>query len=184
MKRCIICNKEFEPKTYPNSTIKVKWCSSECGYIYANQKQAKKAKSLKLKQENFNKLYTPIAKQSKTSYTSRLNYARSIFQAWIRERDKNEPCISCGTYYSDSFQGGHYMKAEIYPNVIFNEDNVHKQCKRCNRDLHGNEASYAKGLMQKIGAERLMALMELASKKEYKYTDDQLEAIKKKYKKL
>ncbi len=65
------------------------------------------------------------------------NLARVSFQIYIRQRDKDLPCISCNK--SDAkWDAGHYLKAEIYTKLIFNEDNIHKQCSYCNLQLAGN----------------------------------------------
>ena len=63
----------------------------------------------------------------------KINKARKAFQSYIRERDKGKPCISCGTTTATKWDAGHYLKAELYTGLIFNEDNVHRQCQRCNQ---------------------------------------------------
>ena len=179
----IKCKKKFEAiRKFPNTNIYKPCCSIDCEIALLKQKQDKKKRSDKTKIENNKKLYPSIAKQSKTSYTGRLNYARKIFQAWIRDRDKNEPCISCGTYNAKYYDGGHYFKAEIFPNLIFNLENVNKQCRKCNRYLNGNEAAYTIGLIKKIGIERFQKLQNDASKAAFKYSDEELKSIRDKYK--
>jgi len=109
--------------------------------------------------------------------------ARDIFQKWIRYRDKDLPCISCGNF-ANRYDGGHYFKAELYSGLIFNEDNVNKQCSSyCNKNLHGNEANYRVGLVKKIGEERVRWLEENKDRlRTYKYTKEQLVNIKEDYK--
>lgn len=111
--------------------------------------------------------------------------ARKVFQKWIRMRDIADPCISCGRF-AERYDGGHYFKAELYSGLIFNEENVHKQCSRpCNKDLHGNEANYRIGLVKKIGEERVKALEDSKdSLRTYKYTREELIEIKRKYTEL
>jgi hypothetical protein len=48
--------------------------------------------------------------------------------------------------------GGHF-KAELYSGLIFDERNVHKQCRKCNRFKNGNELQYRKGLIESYGVE-------------------------------
>jgi DNA-directed RNA polymerase subunit N (RpoN/RPB10) len=114
-------------------------------------------------------------------YVQRIRKARIVFQKWIRERDIDEPCISCGNAYANKYDAGHYKKAEIYTNIIFDELNVNKQCVYCNQHLSGNELEYRKGLIKKIGIEKVEALESKASKGVYRYTTEELKNIIKKY---
>lgn len=107
--------------------------------------------------------------------------ARVPFQRWIRLRDANELCISCGAN-SEIWDAGHYFKAEIYTGLIFNEMNVNKQCAKCNRFLGGNESGYREGLVKKYGEKKVKALEESANHlRTYKFTREEIKAIKTKY---
>jgi hypothetical protein len=86
-----------------------------------------------------------------------LNEARVPFQKWIRMRDANDKCISCGKD-SESWDAGHYLKAEIYSGLIFAETNCNKQCVYCNKWLDGNEANYRLGLLKKYGEQTVLYL--------------------------
>ena len=108
--------------------------------------------------------------------------ARKVFQKYIRERDKDLPCISCGTIDA-KFDAGHFYKAELYSGLIFDEDNVNKQCSYCNSYLSGNLIEYGKGLLLKIGQERYNKLAERSNaSRVYKYTRDELKSIIERYK--
>ncbi len=109
--------------------------------------------------------------------------AKRVFQKWVRLRDANLPCISCGTETSKQWDGGHYKKAEIYSGVIFNEFNVNKQCSYCNKHLHGNELNYRAGMIKKYGVGCVESLESLANRtRQYRYTTDELLEIIKMYK--
>lgn len=124
-------------------------------------------------------------KEKSISYSKRLQKARAVFQAAIRRRDVKEPCPSCGSFTKKKWDAGHYYKAELYSNVIFDEENVHKQCVYCNRDLAGNLIEYRKGLVARIGAERVQKLEERAKKSSaHTYSNEFFEEIIKKYKKM
>lgn len=82
---------------------------------------------------------------------------QTIFNKYIRLRDKNDPCISCGEA-NRTFHAGHYVAVGAKYGLRFNEDNVHKQCSRCNTFLHGNLINYRKNLIKKIGVDRVEAL--------------------------
>lgn len=88
--------------------------------------------------------------------------AQKFFNAYIRKRDMQLLCISCGN--KPVQQAGHYMSAGKFNGLRFNEDNVHGQCIQCNYYLHGNLLNYRINLEKKIGKNRLDAL-ELQAKK-------------------
>jgi hypothetical protein len=108
--------------------------------------------------------------------------AKRVFQKYIRLRDKDKPCISCGIQQTDLWDGGHYKKAEIYSGVIFDENNVHKQCRKCNRFLGGNELNYRDGLIQRFNVDFVENIELKANEtRKYKYTKEELKEIKEKY---
>ena len=74
------------------------------------------------------------------------------FHKFIRTRDKDLPCISCGRY--TKLQAGHFYSASN-SSVRFNEDNVNGQCIQCNHFLSGNLLPYRQNLIKKIGQERV-----------------------------
>jgi hypothetical protein len=78
---------------------------------------------------------------------------QAAFNAWIRLRDANEPCISCGRPASspEQWDAGHYRSVGAQPSLRFSEWNVNKQCLPCNRHLSGNVANYRINLIEKIG---------------------------------
>ena len=170
--RCKICKTKFEPTFFLQ-----KWCSPECGAKYGLilKEKADTDTWIAEKQKLKNKL---------KSYSQKLNDAKKVFQKWIRQRDEHQPCISCGVMFSvPCWDAGHFKKAELYRGVIFNELNVHKQCRKCNYYLDGNELEYRRGLVNRIGLCKVVELEELAeASKKYKYSDEQLEGIKKRYK--
>ncbi len=109
--------------------------------------------------------------------------ARSVFQLFIRMRDKNLPCISCGTWTTQQWDGGHYFKAELFTGLIFNEINCNKQCSECNGvNMHGNLIGYRIGLVKKYGEYAVQNLEAISNeKREYKFNKFELLQIKKHY---
>lgn len=110
--------------------------------------------------------------------------AREPFQKWIRlVRDVDQPCISCDNSDTDKWDAGHYFKAELYSGLIFDERNVHKQCKQCNHRLHGNESGYRIGLVKRYGEAYVLELEKIKDVcRNYKYTKLELIEIKNIYK--
>jgi len=170
-KKCKICGNNFKPF---KTTQRV--CSQQCAITYAKEKEKEKEAKAWRKEK-------ARRKADLMTYSQRLNKARRVFQKWIRERDKDKPCISCGTITSSLWDAGHYLKAEVFSGLIFDEDNVHKQCRKCNRYLSGNEVQYRLGLIKRIGEERVLALESKANEERLKkYTNQELQEIQVKYK--
>ena len=95
--------------------------------------------------------------------------ARDHFNRFIRNRDSDENgrgfCISSGRPLkvpSKTAHAGHYYPAKNFPQLRFNEDNVHLQSEADNYYLHGNAKAYRVSLISKIGYERVKVLDEAA----------------------
>ena len=171
MAKCKVCKKDF---TQFNSTISVcgYQCAIEWGKLHPKKTSIKRVNS-EIKSEAKEKLKTQAQLR---------NPIKLHFQKWVRMRDIKEPCISCGTNEA-KWDGGHYLKAEIYSGVIFDERNVNKQCSYCNQYLDGNTAAYRQGLIKKIGLDQVIALEDLANEtRTKKWTIEELQQIKNKYK--
>lgn len=99
-----------------------------------------------------------------------LDTAQKAFNAYIKERDKDWPCISCGETNPPMTSGGqwdagHFLSRGAYPELRFDEDNCHKQCKSCNggsgkfaHKARTTAEKYEANLIEKIGRERVEAL--------------------------
>ena len=59
----------------------------------------------------------------------------------------------------------------------YNFDNIHKQCKHCNEDLSGNREEMEKGMVKRIGKEKVEALKNNNEIK--RYTPDYLKRVRK-----
>lgn len=130
-------------------------------------------------------------REQKARLKSRGDHTRETqqaFNAYIRERDRHRPCISCGTCNPGGDPRGgvwdcsHYRSVGACPELRFEELNAHKSCKQCNRDKSGNIVEYRINLIQRLGQE---AVDWLEGKHEpKKYTVEELKAIKAKYRAL
>ena len=161
-KECKICNKRFKPFR----TTQVV-CSPKCAKSHAKRK-------IKADKQE--------VRDNVVKYSKLMSEAKTAFQKWVRERDKDKPCISCGKLTAEQWDGGHYRKAEVYRGLIFHELNVHKQCSYCNRHLHGNEADYRKGLINRIGLEKVELLeLEADQTRQRKWERGELVEIRDEY---
>lgn len=108
-----------------------------------------------------------------------LSKAQTVFNAWIRERDKDKGCISCGAPVEHA---GHYYSAGHHSGLRFSEKNVNGQCLRCNNFLHGNLINYRKGLVKRYGTDYVHLLENIADiRKAHKWSRVELEAILQEY---
>lgn len=174
-KKCLVCGVEFTP-------IKPmqKACSAECAIKYAIEKRDKaRAKAERVAQIESRK----VIKLEKERIKSRAEHAREAqvaFNSYIRYRDINEPCISCGRNHNGQYHAGHYRSVGSHPELRFEELNVHKQCSVCNNHKSGNVIEYRINLAKKIGAKNLEWLEGHHEPK--KYTVEELKQIKAEYK--
>jgi hypothetical protein len=99
-----------------------------------------------------------LKKYNKYKLPKLLEKAQVKFNAYIRERDEGKGCICCGGKHYSEIQAGHFYSAGHYPNLRFNEDNVHGQSKSCNYFKSGNLNEYRKNLIERIGLERVERL--------------------------
>lgn len=96
-----------------------------------------------------------MKKSKLTPLPKLLAKAQTVFNKWIRERDKHRGCISCGGPVE---QAGHYFSQGHHSALRFNDYNVNGQCIRCNMFLHGNLIKYRQGLVKKYGEELVFTL--------------------------
>ena len=161
--RCKICRSEFIKRS-----ISHKVCSPECAVEWAKaEKEKKDRKELRVKKEKI---------KSRSDLTKE---AQAAFNKFIRLRDANEPCISCGRYHQGQYHAGHYLSTGARPELRFDESNVHKQCSACNNHLSGNIALYRIALIKKIGLAEVERLEGPQQPK--KYTAEELREIKREY---
>ncbi len=107
--------------------------------------------------------------------------AQNVFNAWVRNRDKGKPCISCGSF--NTAHASHFYAAGSYTGLRFNELNCHASCVSCNTFRHGNIHEYRKRLVERIGEENLQKLDLSASLNRFKkYSRFDLELIIEMYK--
>jgi len=172
-KKCKICKKEF--KQYKSTDIV---CSVNCAIELGKLKPVK-LNYAKIKRDKLEGLET-----KKQTYVRKVNAIKVIFQKWIRERDKNKPCISCNTITAIEWHAGHLYKAENYSGLIFDERNCHKQCKKCNVFLDGNQLEYFNQMKIKHGYEFMEKLrLDAYLTKVKTFTNEELNEIKTKYSK-
>lgn len=185
LKKCKICNQEF--KQYSSSTLV---CSVQCAITLGKEKNLKKYKA------ETRRLKRGLNLRDKRH---QLRLAQPAFNSYIRERDKDENCISCGrsnnqVAISEDWNAGgvwdcgHFLTIGGFPELRFEETNAHKQCKVCNSGSHHHakkkrtvSESYRLGLIERIGLDKVLWLEGLHEPKHYSVDD--IVKIKKEYRK-
>ena len=130
-------------------------CSVKCAMAMGKRKAEEKRKKLEKADRLEASRRMRERKEKLKSRSDWLKDLQRVFNEFIRLRDKDLPCISCGRYHEGQYHAGHYRSVGACPELRFNEDNVHKQCSACNNHLSGNILEYRLGLIEKIGLERV-----------------------------
>lgn len=163
------CRQPFEPRSMTH-----KACGPDCALALGALEKARKDR--RERQAGLAKLKT------RSDY---IKECQRAFNAFIRERDKDLPCICCGKvpktshHTGGSWDAGHYRSVGSAPHLRFVEDNCHRQAKQCNRDGAGRAVDYRVGLIARIGLFRVEALESDNTPRHY--TVDDLKAIRDMY---
>lgn len=131
------------------------YCNYQCALKGLKEKYQADEKLLKQAQHKADK----EVKEAQKTHSEWLNELQAVFNTYIRWRDKELPCISCGTTANVKYDAGHYYAMGNYQALRFNEDNCHKQCSNnCNKHKRGNLHEYRSGLLERIGIMKLQWL--------------------------
>jgi len=120
-KKCRACREPFVPWRFAQVA-----CSPKCAVAVAEDNTRRKAAREKRR--------GLIALRPRREW---VKIARDAFNAFIRERARYPPCISCDFYaevetIGGTFDCGHFRTVGAAPHLRFDEANAHKQCKTCN----------------------------------------------------
>ena len=175
VKRCKACHHPFTPARSTQTA-----CGIDCAMQLAHEKKVKVAECDRLDTVRKDR----VRKERLKTRRDWEKEAQAAFNAFIRARDKDMPCICCGLPLSagdvgGAYDCGHYRSVGSAPHLRFHEDNAHAQRKQCNRWGAGRAVDYRLGLIARIGLARVEALE--ADQEPRKYTADELRAIKAKY---
>ena len=170
-KKCKICSTAFNPEF----TSFQKTCNSmDCIILFGKQEATRLTKRA-VRQDK------KKAREKDRSYW--IKRVQTEFNKYVRNRDANEPCISCQRHHSGQYHAGHFMSVGGHSAALrYNEDNCHKQCSVCNNYRSGNLSEYRSNLVRKIGLEKVAWLEGPHEPK--KYTVEELKAMLIRYQQL
>ena len=174
--KCTICRAPFVKRSMTH-----KACGPECAEVVAQRKREKEQR----KAAAAERALTRAQKEALKDINELKAEAQTAFNAFIRERDKHQPCICCGLLApkNNSLTGGgwdaaHYRSRGSADHLRYDENNVHRSLKQCN--THGH-TDYRGGLIARIGLEAVEALE--ANNAVHKWTKDGLREIRDTYRK-
>lgn len=192
-KTCRRCKAEFSPR---NSLQVV--CSPLCGIAYARVKAAAKIKKQRDKQRRLD------AEQKKTFKLNDIPHQKELTQKvfnklrklqelkWFRDRGWEPECISCGGIKMD-WCCGHFKTVASSGALRFSQKNTYLQCNRyCNKGKSGNiegcknTRGYKKGLVERFGYPKAIAIMDWCEQNQSKvarWTGPELVEMRKRFNK-
>lgn len=175
LKTCPICNAEYTPR----SSLQKVCHNYKCALEFNRAADARIAERERYKLEKLKRSELRERKAALRPIKHWEDATQRVVNDYIRERDKDLPCISCGTWETVQWEAGHFRSRGSASHLRYHEDNIHKQCHHCNVHLSGNQQQYRINLTRKIGTERVEALEN--NNTPHRYTIEELKAIRTRY---
>ena len=179
-KTCSICKKKFTPIRQLQPT-----CNKyECLLEYANKHLSNKAKEVKTEQRKALKAFNDSDK------TVLKRNAQMLINRYARLRDERERglvCCSCSHRDSGQFDGGHFLPTSGYSAIRYNTNQIHLQCKNCNRFNGGRPKEYRVFMINKYGleyVEKLEATKNVTRSYSVEYYQKLIRVVREKTRKL
>jgi hypothetical protein len=176
-RKCVICAERFK-QAQPMQAV----CGVRCAIVHGKKATAKQ-EAAKARAE---RIATKTALEKFKTKGEWTDEVQRVFNAYIRERDKDKPCICCGKFFDEKdtltggqWDAGHYISRGHAAHLRFVEDNVHKQLKGHNRPGGTTRAAFRAGMIERIGQNRVELLE--ADNTPRHYTIDDLKAMKAEY---
>ncbi|MBB1614510.1 hypothetical protein A9978_18905 [Pseudomonas sp. UMC65] len=180
----VIAAKQPKPKTCKNPACGVQFvpqrlgqavCSPKCGLAIKEVNQEKARKSL----AEVGRREIKDRKEALKTRADHLKDAQKAVNEFIRLRDKDLPCVSCGRFHEGQWHAGHFRSVNAHPELRFEPLNIWRQCAPCNTHKSGDLLNYRQELVRRIGADAVEWLEGPHLPK--KYTVEQLKALTTEY---
>lgn len=159
-RNCKVCNERFKPET-----IYQWWCNDEHRADYAvlvmqDKRRRDQASELKRRREKEReeRKELKVRKINAQPKSYWIKQAQQAVNAFVRARDSNLPCVSCGTTSAAQWDAGHYRTTAAAPQFRFDPRQIQKQCSVCNQHKSGNIVPYRVELIKRIGIETVEAI--------------------------
>lgn len=144
------CNKLFPIFNSLEMVCSIR-CAIEWGEIKPGKEHVRKAKK---RQNRARRLELKTLGEWKAD-------VQKVFNKFIRTRDADKPCISCGRdnppWYprKGQWDAGHFRTVGAAPELRFEEDNCHKECIHDNMHNAEHLIGYRQNLIKRIGVARV-----------------------------
>ena len=170
--KCCGCKLRFPADTmtkHPSGNF----CTDDCAISYAQARSKRQRAAIAVKKIKQEKKSHSAAKRKLKDEDRSFQLKKTqdrYFNPYIRLRDRDLPCVSCGRSDGEiDYSGvggkwdcGHYKTRGAFPELRFDERNAAKQCKKCN----GGSGKYSRkgrsvkegfdiGMLERYGQERL-----------------------------
>lgn len=169
-RKCKACKTPFTPARSTQTA-----CGIDCAMQLAHERKVKLAECDRLDGVRKDR----ARKERLKSKREWAKEAQAAVNAWVRQRDADRPCISCGRFHAGQWHAGHYLSTGARPELRFEPLNIWKQCAPCNVHLSGNAVLFHQALVREIGIEKVEWLE--GPHPVRKYTADELKAIRDEY---
>ena len=164
------CRASFAPQRLGQAV-----CSPKCALAVVEVKKAKEKMSL----AQAGRREIKVRKEKLKTRADHAKDTQQAFNEWVRLRDADLPCVSCGRHHDGQYHAGHYRTVAANPAIRFEPLNVHKQCAPCNNHKSGDIVNYRIELVKRIGVEAVEWLEGPHEPK--RYTVEQLKAMTAEY---
>lgn len=174
------------------ATSRPKKCRCGCGQSFTPRNSLQVAATvdcaLKLAEKQREKIDRQVAKASRAANREArerlktrsdwMKEAQQAVNAYVRLRDKDKECVSCGrpSSWDGQWHASHFKSVGSNSFLRFNLWNIHKACSICNNHLSGNIGEYMLRLPARIGYERFEFLM--CAPRVRSYSIDHLKRLK------
>ena len=165
MRKCKVCKDPYTP-TRPLQSV--------CGRFECAINQGRAV------QEKARRKAFRARKEHGRTRSDWIKLAQTDFNRFIRLRDSDLPCISCGRMHEGQWHASHYRPTGQNSALRFNEINCHRACQPCNTHKSGNLIPYRLELVNRIGLE-LVEWLEKDHPKVTPWEIEELQAIRKYY---
>jgi hypothetical protein len=170
-KRCKQCKSLYMP--FLSTQL---CCGPQCAVLYAREKGTGIEVSRKRAMRERREAARPLKYWQDRTQTT--------VNAYVRLRDRDLPCISCGKKTGAKMNAGHWRSRGARPDIRYDaETNIFLQCEHCNTYRSGHIQGFREGLIAKYG-EAWVIEQEETPPTIRRYRREDLEEIKAHYGKL
>lgn len=176
-RKCTVCKDKFKQQR-PLQAV----CSPACAAAHMLREKSKQL----AKQVCADRAAVKAALEKFKTKGQWIADVQKVFNAYIRERDRDKPCICCGQFFDSKdmltggqWDAGHFLSRGSAAHLRFDERNVHKQLKGHNRPGGTTRGQFRAGMIARIGLAAVEALE--ADQTPRNYTIDDLKRMKAEY---